>query len=91
MKWNLATESPKKSGLYLVVMKDSNGGYRPIDTLNYSRKYDAWNAFDELEADRIIPDIRNREGLREYEGYVYAWAEYKINPAELDALEKGVA
>lgn len=95
MKWNLATVSPKKSGLYLVVKTDSTGEYRPVDTLYYSREYDAWNAFDECTPDSVkknaIPDIRNHDGLREYQGYVYAWAEYEINPEELDALKKGVA
>lgn len=92
MKWNLATVSPKESGFYLVIKKDGTGKYRPIDTLNYSREYDAWNAFDGLGTENAIPDIRKRDELEsEFAGYIYAWAKYEINPEEMDALEKGVA
>lgn len=93
MKWNLATESPKESGLYLVIKKDGTGRYRKeVDSLYYSRQYDKWNAFDGMGAENAIPDIRKRDELESvFSGYVYAWAKYEINPEEMDALEKGVA
>lgn len=93
MEWILATESPKESGLYLVIKKDGTGKYRKeVDSMYYSLQYDAWNAFDELGAKYAIPDIRKRDELEsEFAGYIYAWAKCEINPEELDALEKGVA
>lgn len=92
MKWILATESPKESGLYLVIKKDGTGKYREeVDSMYYSREYDAWNAFDGLGTENVIPDIRKRDELEsEFAGYIYAWAKCEINPEELDALEKGV-
>ena len=92
MKWILATESPKESGLYLVIKKDGTGEYGDVDSMYYSRQYDAWNAFDGYGAKNAIPDIRKRDELEsEFSGYIYAWAKYEINPEEMDALEKGVA
>ena len=92
MKWNLATESPKESGLYLVIKKDGTGEYRKeVDSMYYSLQYDAWNAFDGFGAKNAIPDIRKRDELKsEFAGYIYAWAKYEIDPEEMDALEKGV-
>ena len=93
MKWTLAMESPKESGSYLVIKKDGTGEYREnVDSMYYSRQYDAWNAFDGHGTKNVIPDIRKRDELEsEFAGYVYAWAKYEINPEEMDALEKGVA
>lgn len=93
MKWILATESPKESGMYLVIKKDGTGEYRDyVESMQYSRQYDAWNAFDGGGAKYTIPDIRKRDELEsEFIGYVYAWAKYEINPEEMNALEKGVA
>ena len=93
MKWILATESPKESGLYLVIKKDGTGEYRKeVDSMYSSRQYDCWNAFDGFGAKNAIPDIRKRDELEsEFAGYIYAWAQIELDTEALDALEKGVA
>ena len=92
MEWKLTTESPKESGHYVVAIKNKQGGYPHIGTpMLYSRKYDAWNATDDGDENRI-PDLRDWEKLEWFESCIYAWAKVDdITPKELDALGKGVA
>ena len=94
-KWNLTTNSPKESGDYITVSrgKGVDGYYYSIPkTMMYSKKYDAWNAYDGDDgAVNSIPDLRNAPDEL-YNSCVFAWAEIEpLTAEEIAELEKGVA
>jgi hypothetical protein len=93
--WKLTYESPKESGDYITVSrgKGVNGYYYSIPrTMMYSKRFDAWNAYDGDDgAVNRIPDLRNApDGL--YDSYIFAWMEIEpLTAEEIAELEKGVA